>query len=149
SDTANKQGVPAVQARSFLTRGTTSALALLLIGSAVSNPAASQEARGVRRPTLSVPNPKAPPQIDGLLNDDCWNAVPPVTLGYSIGTWWDQPSQKTEARVLADRKNIYFGVRCFEAEPGRIIARGMPKSGMVLGADAVEFFLDPGCKQKR
>lgn len=99
--------------------------------------------------TLSVPSPKAPPQIDGLLDDDCWSAAEPVTLGYSIGAWWDAPSQKTEARVLADKNNLYLAVRCFEAEPERIVATGTAKNGMVLGADTVELFLDPGCRQKR
>ena len=131
-----------MQARSFLTHGETSLLALLLLGNAVVSYAAERAA-------LSVPIPKAAPQIDGLLDDACWNAVPPVTLSYSIGTWWDQPSQKTEARVLADRKNIYFGVRCFEAEPKRMVTGGTARNGMVLGADTVEFFLDPGCQQKR
>jgi hypothetical protein len=87
--------------------------------------------------------------MDGLLDDDCWNAAQPVTLGYSIGAWWDTPSQRTEARVLADKKNIYFGVHCFEAEPERIVASGTAKNGMVVGADTVEFFLDPGCQLKR
>jgi hypothetical protein len=166
-----------VHAKSLLTHRKKSALALLLIGSAVLGYAAGNEPGGfcaridtddrlleqkrptdpqkrktkkqVGRPSLSVPSPKTPPKIDGVLDDDCWNAAQPVTLGYSIGTWWDAPSQKTEARVLADKINMYLGVRCFEAEPGRIVAGGTARNGMVLGADTVEFFLDPGYQQKR
>src|SRR5262249_43402450 len=120
-----------------------------LIQKRPADPQRGETRKQVGRPALSIPSPKAPPQIDGLLDDDCWTAAPPVTLGYSVGTWWDEPSQKTEVRVLADRKNIYFGVRCFEAEPNRMVAGGTACNGMVEGADAVEFFLDPGCRQKR
>src|SRR5262249_31137643 len=73
-------------------------------------PASPEAWKQATRPTLSVPTVQAPPQIDGSLDDACWNAATPVTLGYSIGTWWDPPSQKTEARVVADKKNLYFGV---------------------------------------
>ena len=101
------------------------------------------------RPVLGVAKPKAAPAIDGKLDDACWNDARPVTLGYSIGAWWTAPSQKTEARVLADEQAIYFAVRCFEAEPERIVASGTARKGMVVGADTVEFFLDPGCQRKR
>jgi hypothetical protein len=100
-------------------------------------------------PVLWVPKPKTPPTIDGKLDDPCWKDARPVTLGFSTGAWWDIPSQKTEARVLADDTAIYFGVRCFESQPERIVRTGTARKGMVVGADAVEFFLDPGCHAKR
>src|SRR5262249_3630639 len=95
------------------------------------------------RPVLQVPEPKTPPEIDGKLDDACWNDATPVTLTHSIGAWWDPPSQKTEARVLANAKAVYVVVRCFESEPERIIESGTARNGMVVGADAVEIFLDP------
>ncbi|OAI46373.1 hypothetical protein AYO44_02080 [Planctomycetaceae bacterium SCGC AG-212-F19] len=100
-------------------------------------------------PVLWVPKPSAPPTIDGQLDDACWNQAQPVVLGFSTGAWWDRPAQKTEARVLADEKAIYFGVRCFESEPDRVALSGTARKGMIVGADAVEFFLDPGCGRKR
>lgn len=129
--------------------GTKELLDWLLEQKRPADPPPREPRKQLGRPALSVPSPKTPPQVDGQLDDDCWKAATPVTLGYSIGAWWDAPSQKTEARVLADQKNIYFGVRCFESEPERVVAGGKARSGMVPGADAVEFFLDPGYQQKR
>jgi hypothetical protein len=100
-------------------------------------------------PVLWVPKPKTPPVIDGQLDDACWQDARPVFLGFSTGVWWEAPSQKTEARVLADHKAIYFAVRCFEAQPDRIVRSGTARNGMILGADTVEFFLDPGCRGQR
>jgi hypothetical protein len=100
-------------------------------------------------PVLWVPKPSTPPVIDGNLDDACWKDARPVVLGYSTGAWWDQPTQKTEARILADNKAVYFAVRCFESEPDRVAPSGTARKGMIVGADAVEFFLDPGCQRKR
>ncbi|MBY0523164.1 MAG: hypothetical protein K2R98_07180 [Gemmataceae bacterium] len=100
-------------------------------------------------PVLLVAKPKVAPTIDGKLDDACWADAKPVTLGFSTGAWWNEPSQKTEARVLADDKAIYFAVRCLESEPDRMVKTGQARKGMVVGADAVEFFLDPGCQGKR
>src|SRR5262249_25807606 len=95
-------------------------------------------------PALWVTKPKPPPVIDGNLDDQCWKEVKPVTLGFTSGSWWESPSQKTEAQVQADDTAIYFAVRCFEAEPDRIVPGGKPRDGMIVGADTIEFFMDPG-----
>jgi hypothetical protein len=100
-------------------------------------------------PVLWVPGPKAPPVINGTLDDPCWKDARRVTLGFSTGAWWDVPTQKTEARVLADARGVYFAVRCFEAEPKRMVTKGAARKGMVVGADAVEIFLDPDRWRKR
>lgn len=100
-------------------------------------------------PVIWVAKPKAAPQIDGKLDDACWADAKAVSLGYCIGAWWDPPTQKTEARVLADDQAIYFAVRCFEAEPERILPSGATRKGMIAQADAVEFFLDPGHHARR
>ncbi|MBL8797292.1 MAG: hypothetical protein JNM56_25545, partial [Planctomycetia bacterium] len=100
-------------------------------------------------PCVHVPKPTTPPTIDGQLDDAAWQAASLITLGHSCGAWWDPPTQKTEARILADDQAIYFAVRCFESEPERIVPNGDVRKGAVLKADAVEFFLDPGHLEKR
>jgi hypothetical protein len=100
-------------------------------------------------PALWVAKPSTAPQIDGKLDDACWKEVKPVTLGYCVGTWWDPPTQKTEARVLADERAIYFAVRCFESEPERILPSGATRQGAIVNGDTVEFFLDPGHGSRR
>ena len=61
------------------------------------------------------------PQIDGLLDDECWKT----------GTWagdfvqWvpkegAQPSQPTEMKVLYDDKNIYVAIKAFDKESDKI-----------------------------
>jgi len=100
-------------------------------------------------PVLWVARPSSPPTIDGKLDDAAWSEAKPVALGFATGAWWASPSQKTEARVLADEKALYVAVRCFESEPERLAPEGRERRGAVIGADAVEIFLDPGHREKR
>jgi len=99
-------------------------------------------------PAMWVGRPAKPPTIDGRLDEAAWSAATPVTLGFLTGRW-ETPSQKTEARVLADDKAIYFAVKCFEAQPERIVAAGTKRDGDLWNGDTVEIFLDPGHTARR
>ena len=99
-------------------------------------------------PVMWVARPAAAPKIDGKLDDAAWRQAQPVVLGFLNGRW-DMPSQRTEARVLADEKAVYFAVRCAESHPNRILAAGKGRDGALWNGDTVEFFLDPGHKSKR
>jgi hypothetical protein len=86
--------------------------------------------------------------IDGQLDAAVWNLAKPVTLGLTVAEW-NTPSQKTEARVLADATAVYFAVRCWEAYPEQIRAESGVAAKDWDTIDTVEFFLDPGHLEKR
>ena len=93
-------------------------------------------------PAMWVPKPRTPPVIDGKLGDPAWRAARRVALGYVFGGW-ESPSQKTEARVVADKNAIYFAVKCWEAHPGQMRAVGHGELSIRNRGDTVELFLDP------
>jgi len=97
-------------------------------------------------PVLRVVQPEAPPVIDGRLDDAAWSATSALTLKAAEGGW-TSPSQKTEARVLADTRAIYFAVRCFEKSPDDIRSAAPEQMARVNSGDAVELFLDPGHRE--
>lgn len=98
-------------------------------------------------PAMKVAKPKAPPTIDGKLDDEAWKAATPVTLGFLVGGW-DTPTQKTQARVLADEKTLYVAVQCFEKEMDRVISAGDKRDSELWNGDTVEVFMDPGHSHK-
>ena len=98
-------------------------------------------------PVMFVPKPAAAPVIDGTLDDAAWNAAKPVTLGFTFGGW-QMPSQKTEARVLADEKAVYVAVKCWEAHPEQMVAVRHNDLSLRNRGDQVELFLDPLHEQK-
>ncbi|HUT35179.1 MAG TPA: sugar-binding protein [Planctomycetota bacterium] len=99
-------------------------------------------------PVIWVAKPVEPPTIDGKLDDAAWQKAEAVTLRFLDGLW-EAPSQKTEARVLADDRAIYFAVKCWESEPERIVAAGDKRDGDLWNGDTVEVFLDPGHRGTR
>lgn len=61
------------------------------------------------------------PAIDGLLNDDCWNAVEWTTdFIQSRPVENKPPSQQTAFKILYDNDNIYIFVRAYDTEPEKI-----------------------------
>jgi len=96
------------------------ALALVLAAGAALLPLAlpAQQIRAVRV--------EAGPRIDGRLDDPVWQQAP-VIDGFRMvePRPGEEPSERTEARVLYDGHSLYIGVLCRDSEPGRISANTM------------------------
>ena len=63
-------------------------------------------------------------KIDGLLEDDAWNAVEWTS---NFIEWEPDnstpPSQQTKMKIVYDDKNLYVAFRCYEPDPENIIQR--------------------------
>jgi hypothetical protein len=66
------------------------------------------------------------PRIDGRLDDKAWQGVP-VIDGFRMvePRPGEDPSERTEARVVFDGHSLYIGVYCHDSEPDRISANSM------------------------
>lgn len=63
------------------------------------------------------------PVIDGDLSDAAWaQAVPFDDFRQQIPDEGKAPSQRTEVRILYDDRAVYFGIQCFDTDPGTIVA---------------------------
>lgn len=82
-------------------------------------------------------------KIDGKLNEAAWQS-----LNFQGDFLQREPiegapaTERTEVGVLYDDKNIYFGIKCFDNEPDKIIAREMRRDARVDDDDNVEMTLD-------
>ena len=63
----------------------------------------------------------AAPAIDGRLDDPAW-AQAPVARDFWVADQDRPPSSRTEVRVLADDRNLYFGFMAFDSQPDAIEA---------------------------
>ena len=62
------------------------------------------------------------PKIDGKLDDVVWQEANLLDNFIQIEPLSGQPAtQRTEVRVGYDAENLYFGVRCFDTEPDKIV----------------------------
>ena len=83
----------------------------------------------------------AAPTINGILEDEAWNLV--EWGGDYIEFQPDEntpPSYQTKFKILYDSKNLYIGVRCYDAEPDKIVKRLSRRDG--FDGDWVEFNID-------
>ncbi len=83
------------------------------------------------------------PHIDGLLAEDCWNDA--IAIGDLIQTEpveGQAPSERTETRVLFDDQHLYIGIRCFDSDPGGILASKMKRDSDLNADDRVIVVLD-------
>lgn len=66
------------------------------------------------------------PRVDGRLDDPVWKEAPAIA-GFRMvePRPGEDPSERTEARVLYDAHSLYIGVYCYDSEPGRIAANTM------------------------
>ncbi len=69
---------------------------------------------------------KQGPKVDGILSDPIWqSAVVFTTFRMAEPQPNQEPTEKTELRVLYDDSNLYIGVLCYDSEPARIAASSM------------------------
>ena len=84
-----------------------------------------------------------PLKIDGLLNEPAWG-----TASFQGQFKQREPedgapaSEKTEVGFLYDKKNLYIGIKCFDSEADKIIAREMRRDAFVDDDDYFEMILD-------
>lgn len=83
------------------------------------------------------------PEIDGVVSDAAWSKVIPLTEFIQREPDNGKPvSERTEIKIIYDRDNLYFGIKCFDSSPGEINASEMRRDQPLLNDDAVEIFLD-------
>lgn len=84
-----------------------------------------------------------PPVIDGKLDDAVWATAEAFSdftqVRPSEGI---APSEKTEVRLLQDENFLYVGIRAYDSEPDKIIAREMQRDVSLRAEDRLSFSID-------
>lgn len=84
-------------------------------------------------------------KMDGKLNEAQWqNAVEYTDFQTFKGDNANVPMPKTSFKVVSDADNIYLGVYCQEPQMAKLKS---PKQEFPWGADLIEIFLSPSCRQ--
>jgi len=81
--------------------------------------------------------------LNGILDETAWGKV-----NFQTDFIQREPiegiksSEKTEVAVLYNKKNLYFGIKCYDSEPEKIVAREMRRDAIVDNDDFFELILD-------
>ena len=87
---------------------------------------------------------EAAPLLDGnVLDDPAWDAAPPATGFRQTAPDEGQPaSERTEVRVVFTDDTIYFGVVCYDRDPGAIIVTDSRRDSSLADSDSFQLILD-------
>jgi len=96
---------------------------------------AQQRARAVRL--------DQPPVLDGRVSDPVWQQIEPAT-----GFIQQEPdsglpaTEQTEIRIGFDAQNLYFGIICFDSQPGNIVVTQNRRDAPLTDTDSIVILLD-------
>ncbi|HET7294545.1 MAG TPA: DUF5916 domain-containing protein [Vicinamibacteria bacterium] len=104
-------------------------------------PAAGQDGRPSLR--ASRIEEGAAPSVDGRVEDAVWAQAEAFTGFTQQQPDEGQPSsERTEVRVLHDRRNLYIGIVCFDTEPDKIVVTQGRRDADLADTDSVQVILD-------
>jgi hypothetical protein len=83
------------------------------------------------------------PRMNGTLNDPLWQIAKPITNFRQREPHEGEPAtEKTEVRILYTRRAVYFGIRCYDSEPSKIIATELRRDVSQNLDDHFEILID-------
>lgn len=95
------------------------------------------------KPRLAVTRITEAIVVDGKLDEPAWAAAEASdAFTQTEPVEGAEPSERTELRVLQDEKNLYIGVRCFDSEPEKILAKEMRRDAGLASDDVVQISID-------
>lgn len=81
--------------------------------------------------------------VDGRLDEPVWSQLTPISEFVQTNPSEGAPvSEKSEAFLFYDDENLYFGFKCYDSEPGKIVARYDTHDART-NSDSVNIFIDP------
>ncbi len=85
-----------------------------------------------------------PPKIDGKLDDAVWAEAAVISNFTQVRPRENvPPTEKTEVRLLQDSNFLYVGIRAYDSEPEKLIAKEMQRDVSLRSEDRLSFTIDP------
>jgi len=101
-------------------------MGVLLLGSLSAGTLLGQSDTTVIPQTFHVANAMRvdhAPKIDGRVDDPQWKLAEPITNFAQREPYEGQPpTERTEVRIVYTRDAVFFGIVCYDSEPGKIVA---------------------------
>lgn len=118
-------------------------LSLIVLGVLAAGPALAQAKYPGKVPSLQSLKIDESIKIDGVLDEAIWQQAPIAT-----GFLQQEPNEgapateKTEARVMYNKKSLYIGVWCYDSNPSAIVANRLGIDAGLQRDDSIAILLD-------
>jgi hypothetical protein len=84
---------------------------------------------------VAIPQITVPPRLDGDLSDEAWKNAIKLEKFTRFGNSSTPVTEKTEAYICADGKNMYVAFYCHDTEPGKIRASETQRNSRSVWSD--------------
>jgi len=82
-------------------------------------------------------------QIDGILSEESWKLANSITdFKQRLPIDGNEPTEKSEMKILYDEENLYFGFIFFDSEPDKIRSTILNRGGWIHRDDKLEISID-------
>ncbi|WP_297086468.1 DUF5916 domain-containing protein [uncultured Draconibacterium sp.] len=99
--------------------------------------------QSTKKPVIAFTFSEETIRVDGLLNEAGWQQSDSITtLGMVEPIENGAPTYNTTVKVLADAKNIYVGITCFDTQPGAIVAFSKARDSELEDEDYLKIIFD-------
>ena len=123
---------------------------VVLVGMVRTGPAFAQDIPGVETavvaafPSVAAVAAESTPRLDGhVLGDPAWaDAVPATGFRQTAPDEGEAASERTEVRIIFTEDTIYFGVVCYDRDPGSIIVTNSRRDSSLSDSDSFQLILD-------
>ena len=116
-------------------------IAAILVAVAVAAGAGAQPAS--YRPVTPVLVVEDGPKVDGVLDDAVWERAAPLQELVQVEpVLGGEPTFRTDIRIVRTDRALYFGIKSYDDEPSRIIARRMDRDTDLLPEDRIAIAID-------
>jgi hypothetical protein len=128
--------------RTDLRPGAALGVTVLQLACLAAAPVAAQEA-GVTDRAATATHVTTPPVVDGVLDDDAWQLVEPITeFRQRDPVDGGTPTERTEVRIAYDADHLYFGLRLHDSDPTAIRKSILHREGRIHQDDHFWIVLD-------
>jgi len=104
----------------------------------------SSIAQEFTQPTQPVGKVEGNIELNGELIEISWANAPLLTnLKTTVPVEGGTPSERTEVRIIAEPKNIYFAVICFDSNPKEIVSFSKLRDANLSNEDHIRIVIDP------
>jgi Domain of unknown function (DUF5916) len=100
---------------------------------------------GVQEPlrTAQASRVDRSPKMDGTLNDPLWSQATPIANFLQREPYEGQsPTEQTEVRILFTKREVYFGITCFDSNPKGIVSTELRRDVSQELDDYFEIIID-------
>jgi hypothetical protein len=91
---------------------------------------------------ITIPRIQGEYKFDGIIDDECWQRVPPFPLIMHTPVFGNQPSEKSEVMICYDNSYLYVGARLYDSNPSDMLISSKKRDESTVANESLMLIFD-------